>query len=116
MQEEVAVGVVVPIVVIVLSLVIPIPRRRYQTQRQADVDNNTALPKDAQPYLQQKSEMGAEERGTYEIQAQEVRYEMQGEDTIHEIGLAGDLPGLSRCQELQGPDPSKKLEVPNQVS
>ena len=42
-----------------------------------------------------------------------MRYEMQGEDAIHEIGPEGDIRRISRLQELQGPEHSKELEVPN---
>ena len=44
------------------------------------------------------------------MEAQEVRYEMQGEDTLHEIGPEGDIRRISRPQELQGPEHSKELE------
>ena len=114
-QDKIAVGVVVPIAVIASLRAILISWRRYRTRKQAQSDNNTTLPEDAQPYLQQKPELGAEERRTYEMEAQEVRYEMQGKDDIHEIGPEGDT-GISRRQELQGPEHSKELEVPDKLS
>ena len=112
-QDKIAVGVVVPIAVIASLLITLISWRRYRTRRQAKTDNNTTLPEDAQPYLQQKSELGAEERRTYEMEAREMRYEMQGQDTIHEIGPEEDIRRISRRQELQGPEFSKELAVPD---
>ena len=78
--------------------------------------NDTALPQDIQPYLQQEAELEDEERRRYEMEAQEVRHEMQGEDDIHEIGLGRDQRRISRLQELKGSEPSKELEVPDKSS
>ena len=85
--------------------------RRYRTRRRAETDNNTTLPEDAQPGFQQKPELEAKEKGKYEMEAQEMRYEMQREDAIHEIGPEGDIRRISRLQELQGPEHSKEVEV-----
>ena len=40
---------------------------------------------------------------------------MQGEDAIHEIGLERDQRRALRVQELKGSEPSKELEVPNNL-
>ena len=60
-QDTIAVGVVVPVAVIASLMVVLIFRWRYRTRRQAKTDNNTTLPEETQPYLQQKPELGAEE-------------------------------------------------------
>lgn len=44
----------------------------------------SSSPEDAQPYLQQKSELDAEEARKHELHAEELRYEL-AEDTIHEM-------------------------------
>ena len=113
-QDKIAVGVVVPIAVIASLLIILISWRRYRTRRQVRTDDNTTLCEEAQPYLQQKPELGAEEREKYEMEAQEVRHEMQGADAIYEIGPEEDTRRTSRLQELQGPEHSKELEVPDE--
>lgn len=71
-----------------------------------------ALPEDTQPYLQHKAELEDEERRRHEMDAREARYEMNGEDTMHEIGTGGDRR-ISALQELKGPEHSKELEGHN---
>ena len=115
-QGKIVVGVVVPFAVIGLLLIIPVSWRRYRTRKQIETVNDAALPQDIQPYLQQKPELEAEERERYEMEAQDARHEMQGEDAIHEIGLERDQRPVLRLQELKGSEPSKELEVPNNLS
>ena len=106
----------VPIAVIASLLLMLTFWRSYQNRKQIKTDNDTALPQDVQPYLQQKAELEDEERRTYEMEALEVRREMYGEDAIHEIGLERDQRRISRLQELKGSKFSKELEVPNKMS
>ncbi len=65
----------------------------------------------SQPYLQQKSELEAEERGKYELEAEERRYEIAG-DIIHEMSdeLARCENPRAKTQELEGEEFPKELQ------
>jgi len=65
----------------------------------------------SQPYLQQKSELEAEERAKYELEAEERRYEIAG-DIIHEMSdeLARRENPRTKTQELKGEEFSKELQ------
>lgn len=78
---------------------------------------------DAQPYLQQKAELEAAEKRRIELEAAEVRYEMDGEDDRHEmpgIDVDNEIDTVARPEtsslktkhELRGEEFSKELEVP----
>lgn len=72
------------------------------------------LSKESQTYLQQKAELEAEQKRKSELEAEERRYELDGESRIHEIPDESSH-GLSSShlrQELRGEEHSRELEVP----
>ena len=99
-------------------------RRRRRKQSQSD--NGLAdLSEENQPYLQQKAELEVKENRRLELEAVEVRYEMDGGDDIKEMSAWGnevrnEIDTLARPQmlslierhELRGEDYSKELEAP----
>ena len=83
------------------------------------------MSEETQPYLQQKAELEAEEKRRIELEAVEVRYEMDGGDDRKEMPAPGSdvrteidtttrpsMPSLRETQELRGEEFSRELEVP----
>lgn len=83
------------------------------------------MSEETQPYLQQKAELEAEEKRRLELEAVEVRYEMDGANDSKEMPAPGSdvrneidtitrppMPSLRERQELRGEDCSKELEAP----
>lgn len=85
----------------------------WRKSRSSSVDNGPAtLSKDSQPYLQQKAELEAKERGTYELEGRERVHEVDGVDAVSEMAVEREPPGMSTIQELRGAEHVKELEVP----
>ena len=84
------VAIFVPIVLIALSLVYFIRRRRQRKGKASasSQDVGKREGEDAQLYFQQKVELDDEQR-RHDMEAVEIRYEMEGEDQIHEMPVEG---------------------------
>ena len=54
---------------------------------------HTGSEEETQPYLQQKAELEAEEKRRIELEAVEVRYEMDGRDHRNEMPAQGSEVG-----------------------
>ena len=98
-------------------------RRRKQNKSRKDTNNSADASGETQPYLQQKAELEAEEKRRLELEAVEVRYEMDGADNItempgndirNEIDTAAEpeMSSLRKKHELRGEEFSKELEAP----
>ena len=119
-KEKTATGVVVPAVVIiafVLGMIFYMRRRRKRNHSGKDTNGSE---EETQPYLQQKAEFEAEEKRRLELEAVEVRYEMDGGDHVNEIPgshvrneidtvVRPQMPSLKETQELRGEECSKEL-------
>lgn len=83
------------------------------------------MSEETQPYLQQKAELEAEEKRRLELEAVEVRYEMDGETSRKAMPAPGNdvrneidtvtrppMPSLRERQELRGEEFSRELEAP----
>ena len=63
---------------------------------------------DAQPYLQRKAELDDEQR-RHEMEAVDLRYELEGEDCVHEQSEV-ERPGVRDRQELRGEEYARELD------
>lgn len=85
-----AVATVAPtiLIIIIISSVCRIRRRRRGKEEAATATQNVRNDEgeDTQLYYQQKVELDDEQR-RHEMEAVEIRYEMEGEDRIHEKGV-----------------------------
>ena len=118
-RDKIAIGVTIPVVIVVIiSLCIGVLLWRHKKSKQGQkpqTDTDAAMPiSNRQPYLQHKAELEDEERRKHELEAHEARYEMDGDDEIHEMGSEDGRRRLSRLQELRGPEHSQELEAPSQ--
>ena len=127
-RDKAATGVVVPVVAIISFIlgVIYLRSRRRRFQNRSHSGNGLADPsEEAQPYLQQKAELEAEEKRRLELEAVEVRYEMDGGNDRNNLLAPGEgvrneidtiarppMPSLRERQELRGEECSKELEAP----
>ena len=123
-RDKAAVGVVVPVVAIIsFALGMIFYLRRHRKRSQSGKGKNVS--EETQPYLQQKAELEAEEKRRVELEAVEVRYEMDGGDDRKEMPAPGSdvrteidtitrppMPSLRERQELRGEEFSRELEVP----
>lgn len=109
-------GVAIPIPVLAMLLLISCILRRIRRRKQhlmrARVSGGKPLVErdSAQLYFQQKAELDDEQR-RHEMEAVEVRYEMEGGDEIQEIPVEGR--GRERHfdrQEMRGEEHSKELD------
>lgn len=123
-RDKAAIGVVVPVVAIIsfaLGMIFYLRRRRKRSQS----DKGKNVSEETQPYLQQKAELEAEEKRRLELEAVEVRYEMDGGDDRKEVPAPESdgrneidtitrppMPSLRERQELRGEDCSRELEAP----
>ena len=121
-KDKAATGVVIPVVAIislVLGILFYLRRRRKRSESGKDTHGSEA---GTQPYLQQKAELEAEEKRRLELEAVEVRYEMDGGDHINEMPgsqvrneidtvVRPQMPSLEETQELRGEECSKELEA-----
>ena len=106
------VAIVVPVILIALSLVYYIRRRRQRKKRAPTPSQDVGKREgeDAQLYFQQKVELDDEQR-RHEMEAVEIRYEMEGEDEIREMpveGRQGQVEGVR--QELRGAEHARELD------
>ena len=104
------VAIVVPIILIALSLVYYIQRRRQRKKRAPTPSQDVGKREgeDAQLYFQQKVELDDEQR-RHEMEAVEIRYEMEGEDQIREMPVEGGQ-GQGVRQELRGVEHANELD------
>ena len=104
------VAIVVPIVLIALSLVYFIRRRRQRKERAPSINQDVGKREgeDAQLYFQQKVELDDEQR-RHEMEAVEIRYEMEGDNEVHEMAMEGRQEEGVR-QELGGADHARELD------
>ena len=124
-KDKAATGVVIPVVAIislVLGIVFYLRRRRKRSESGKDTHGSE---EETRPYLQQKAELEAEEKRRLELEAVEVRYEMDGRDHRNEMPAQGNevgneidtierpaLSSLREQHELRGEEHSKELEAP----
>ena len=88
-KDKAATGVVIPVVAIislVLGILFYLRRRRKRSESGKDTHGSE---EETQPYLQQKAELEAEEKRRLELEAVEVRYEMDGRDYRNEMQYKG---------------------------
>ena len=114
-QTKIGIGIAIPVAVTaLLLLLVPLWRRSRKTKESNGLKEEHAIPEDNQPYLQQKAELEAEEKERHELEAEEKRYEMDGETRIHEISdeSSHSWPSSYVMQELRGEEHSRELEVP----
>ena len=97
-------------------------RRRKRSQSGKDPNVSADSSEEPQPYLQQKAELEAEENRRLELEAVEMRYKVNGEDSIQEMPgedarneidtiVRPGMPSLGERQELRGEECSKELEA-----
>ncbi|KAL9075857.1 MAG: hypothetical protein Q9161_001250 [Pseudevernia consocians] len=123
-RDKAATGIVVSVVAIislVLGILFYLRRRRKRSNSGEDTH---VSEEETQPYLQQKAELDAEEKRRLELEAVEVRYELDGRDHRNEMPAQGSEVGneidtierpamssLKERHELKGEECSKELEA-----
>ena len=121
-KDKAATGVVIPVVAIIsllLGILLYLRRRRKRSESGKDTHGPE---EETQPYLQQKAELEAEEKRRLELEAVEVRYEMDGRDNVnempgndveHEIDtvVRPQMSSLNERQELRGEECSRELDA-----
>ena len=124
-KDKAATGVVISVVAtisLVLGILFYLRRQRKRSNSGKDTYKSE---EEIQPYLQQKAELDAEEKRRLELEAVEVRYEMDGSDHRNEMPAQGSevgnevdtiersaLSSLRERHELRGEEHSKELEAP----
>lgn len=83
------------------------------TEEEATLQQQGSPHEDIQPYLEQKSELEAEEKRKHELEAGERRYEMGIEGERHELPVEEENLMIRTRQELRGEENSKELDVPH---
>ncbi|KAI4186238.1 MAG: hypothetical protein LQ346_005739 [Caloplaca aetnensis] len=122
-RTRIAVGVAVPIATIIISAltILAIIRYRKNKRKTQSTSGKPESPTEDQPYLQQKGELDAEERRRFELDAEQKKYELEGDNDIHELPTATDscartrldrqeLRGEEHCKDLRAEEHSKELE------
>ncbi len=101
---KVAIGAFIPVIGIAsLSFVtIYLWRKRRRAQSTKSNKNTSDSLDDTQPYLQQKAELDSEERRQLELDAQELRYEMDGAVEMYELEGSGDSHEVAAERRRQG--------------
>ena len=81
-QNIIAIGVIIPTVVIGIILSGLWARRKSTRRKRSTVTEGHLArpPEESQPYLQQKAELEDEARRIHEVEAQEARYEIDGNE------------------------------------
>ena len=121
-KDKAAIGVVVPAVAIIafaLGVIFYLRRRRNQSR---SGEGTAGLDEEPRPYLQQKAELEAEGKRRLELEAAEIRHEMEGEDRRNEMPAdvsneidtvaIPQMPSLKERHELRGEECSRELEAP----
>lgn len=89
-------------------------------RRQAATIYQPDMTSDAQLYLDRKAELEDEDRRRYELDAENVTHEIEGEDRIFEMSGNRDMgmfpASLRETHEVRGAEHSTELEVPGNVS
>ncbi len=79
--------------------------------KQTDMTSNTQL------YIDRKAELGDEERRIHEMNAESLKYELEGEDKVFEIPSHREsgpvLASLQETHEMGGTEHAQELEVPD---
>ena len=117
-KVEIGNAIAFPVAFLVLSLLgyVAYKRRKIKktlTEEDATLQQGQVSPQENnQPYLQQKSELEAEENRKHELEARERRYEMGIEGERHELPVKEEGNSMIRTrQELRGEEHSKELDV-----
>lgn len=124
-RDKAAIGVVIPVVAIIsFALGMIFYLRRHRKRKRSQSGRRTNETEENQPYLQQKGELEAEEKRRLELEAVEVRYEMDGGDNSKEMPAPGSnsrneidtmtrppVPSLRERQELKGEDCSNEPDA-----
>lgn len=108
---EIVVGIVIPILLVITGLAnFYIVRKRRRRRDEAGIahQDTEGEGQDPQLHFQQKAELDDEQR-RHEMEAVEMRFEMDGKDAIHEMPIE-EREGHSGRQELRGEEHSKELE------
>lgn len=107
----IVVGIVILILLVTMGLAYFCIVRKLRRERDGAAiahQNTEGEGENPQLYFQQKAELDDEQR-RHEIEAVEVRYEMDGEDEIHEMPVEEREKHWGR-QELRGEEHSKELD------
>lgn len=121
--QIIIISVVVPITGLTILLLCLIVIRRYRKKRShATSTNQSGVTSDTQLYVDQKAELEDEERRKQELDGEGVRYEMEGDDRMHEMhempGNAStptELASYMEIHELRDEEHSRELEVPSNI-
>ena len=117
--QIIIVSVVVPTVGLILLLLGFLGIRRHRKKRSQLAlmsQSNTTTDMDTQLYVDRKAELENEDRRRHEMDAEGIRYEMEGKDGIFEMPSGNDtemrLASFRGIHELSGIEHSRELEVP----
>ncbi|KAL8896444.1 MAG: hypothetical protein Q9207_007701 [Kuettlingeria erythrocarpa] len=122
-QTKIAVGVASPIIIILISALtfLGIIHYRKNKRRAQSISAKPESSTEDQPYLQQKGELDAEERRRFELDAEQKKYELEGDNDIHELPTTSnscartrldrhEVRGEEQCKELRAEEHSKELD------
>ncbi len=115
--QIIIVSTVVPTVGLAILVLCFVVIRRYRKKRgQATLMKQTDMTSDTQLYVDRKAELGDEERRIYEMNAESLKYELEGEDKVFEIPSHREsgpvLASLKGTHEMVGTEHAQELEVP----
>lgn len=122
-KQIIIISVLLPTGGLTILLLCLIVIRRYRKKRShATSTNQSGVTSDTQLYVDQKAELEDEERRKQELDGEGVRYEMEGNDRMHEMyempGNAStpmELASYNEIHELRGVEHSRELEVPSNI-
>ncbi|KAL9629059.1 MAG: hypothetical protein Q9164_007038 [Protoblastenia rupestris] len=112
---KIGIGIGVPTILILFCLLVLYFWRSFRKKHVAlgQTANAFLVAKDGQPYLQEKAELEDEARRKHELEAQARVYELNGDDTLHEISAVGGehaySNGTEARQELRGAEHAQEL-------
>ena len=112
----IAVGLTIAVFLIVLASLLIIRKHRKNKRGLAAISNEHDTTPDWRPYLDQKAE--TEGRQRCELEALDLRYEMEGKNSRQEIGPAQKRQGIQSLgitHEARGEDPSREMPVERDV-
>ena len=114
-NAKIGIGVAIPVFVFALLIVaVTLLWRGIWRRNAAKSKKEGKTREDHQPYFQHKAELEAVERIKHELETRERKFELDGDDTVHEISWGTVEHGLlcfQARQELRGPEHSQELEV-----